>query len=158
MGACDVTQGQQDPAFRTKPQLALELMHAARAAGIPFRAVVADSLYGEHPEFTRTMWQADIPFVLAVKPSEVVWTVPPEPESPREAADRLLLGARARTRSIPAPGRRWCAASMTGMRTRGGPSICGWAGPTARIARTGWWWPPATHVPPGTSAIVPSGS
>jgi len=37
------------------------LVLAARAAGIPLRAVVADSLYGEHPEFTRTMWRADVP-------------------------------------------------------------------------------------------------
>src|SRR6266849_608240 len=86
--------GKQHAALRTKPQLALELVHAARAAGIPFRAVVADSLYGEHPEFTRTLWQADIPFVLAVKPSEIVWTPPPEPESPWEAADRLRWALR----------------------------------------------------------------
>src|SRR5713101_2616921 len=86
--------GKQHAAFRTKPQLALELVHAARAAGIPFRAVVADSLYGEHPEFTRTLWQADIPFVLAVKPAEIVWTPPPEPESPWEAADRLRWALR----------------------------------------------------------------
>jgi len=86
--------GKQHAAFRTKPHLALELVHAARAAGIPFRAVVADSLYGEHPEFTRTLWQADIPFVLAVKPSEIVWTPPPAPESPWEAADRLRWALR----------------------------------------------------------------
>jgi SRSO17 transposase len=64
--AARLAGGKHDPAFRTKPQLALELVQSARGAGIPFRAVVADSLYGEHPEFTRTMWQADIPFVLAV--------------------------------------------------------------------------------------------
>ena len=41
------------------------------------------------------MWRADIPFVLAVKPSEVVWTpASPEPESPWEAAERLALGNR----------------------------------------------------------------
>ncbi len=90
--AARLAGGKQHPAFRTKPQLALELVLAARAAGIPFRAVVADSLYGEHPEFKRTMWQADIPYVLAVKPSQVVWTPPPEPESPWEAADRLRWG------------------------------------------------------------------
>src|SRR5215510_7693069 len=28
-----------------------------RAAGIRFHAVVADGLYGEHPEFTRILWQ-----------------------------------------------------------------------------------------------------
>jgi hypothetical protein len=92
--AARLVGGQQHAALRTKPHLALELVHAARAAGIPFRAVVADSLYGEHPEFTRTLWQADIPCVLAVKPSEVVWTPPPEPESPWEAADRLRWGPR----------------------------------------------------------------
>jgi hypothetical protein len=84
--------GKHDAAFRTKPQLALELVQAARAAGIPFRAVVADSLYGEHPEFTRTLWQAEIPLVLAVKPSQLVWTPPLEPTSPWEAADRLRWG------------------------------------------------------------------
>jgi SRSO17 transposase len=87
--AARLAGGKQHPAFRTKPQLALELVLAARAAGIPFRAVVADSRYGEHPEFKRTMWRADIPYVLAVKPSQIVWTPPPEPESPWEAADRL---------------------------------------------------------------------
>jgi len=87
--AARLAGGKQHPAFRTKPQLALELVEAARAAGIPLRAVVADSLYGEHPEFTRTLWQADIPLVLAIKPSQIVWTLPPEPESPWEAADRL---------------------------------------------------------------------
>ncbi len=92
--AARLAGGKQHPAFRTKPQLALDLVAAARAAGIPFRAVVADSLYGEHPEFTRTLWQADLPFVLAVKPSQIVWTLPPEPESPWEAADRLRWGAR----------------------------------------------------------------
>src|SRR5712692_5378237 len=90
--AARLAGGQHHPAFRTKPQLALELVQAARSAGISFRAVVADSLYGEHPEFKRTMWRADVPYVLAVKPSQVVWTSPPEPESPWEAADRLRWG------------------------------------------------------------------
>ncbi len=90
--AARLAGGKQHPAFRTKPQLALDLVMAARAAGIPFRAVVADSLYGEHPAFKRVMWQADIPYVLAVKPSQIVWTPPPEPESPWEAADRLRWG------------------------------------------------------------------
>ena len=41
--AARLAGGKQHPAFRTKPQLALALVLAARAAGIPFRAVVADS-------------------------------------------------------------------------------------------------------------------
>jgi SRSO17 transposase len=40
---------ERDPLFRTKPQLAVELVHAARAVGIGFRAVVADCAYGDNP-------------------------------------------------------------------------------------------------------------
>lgn len=136
--AARLAGGKQDPTFRTKPQLALELVLAARAAGIPFRAVVADSLYGEHPEFTRTMWRADIPFVLAVKPSEVVWTTPPEPESPWEAADRLRWS----TRQDPQHPGAWTAVVR---RFHDGHEETWWAvdlrleGPTAPTARTGWW-------------------
>ena len=90
--AARLAGGKQHPAFRTKPQLALDLVMAARAAGIPFRAVVADSLYGEHPAFKRVMWQADIPYVLAVKPSQIVWTPPPEPESPSRGGGSAALG------------------------------------------------------------------
>jgi len=39
------------------------------------------------------MWIADIPYVLAIKPSQIVWTSPPEPESSWEADDRLRRGA-----------------------------------------------------------------
>lgn len=42
------SQGKADPAFRTKPQIALDLVERAVASGIPFRAVVADAFYGEH--------------------------------------------------------------------------------------------------------------
>ena len=85
--------------------MARELVLAARAAGIPFRAVVADSLYGEHPDFKRVMGQADLPDVLAIKPSHVVWTPPPEPESPWAAADRLRWAA---TNDVDHPG-AWTA-------------------------------------------------
>src|SRR5260221_251533 len=71
--AARLAGGKQHPAFRTKPQLARALVAAARAAGIPFPAVVADSLYGEHPDFTRTLGPAGIPLGLAVKPAEVAW-------------------------------------------------------------------------------------
>jgi hypothetical protein len=43
--------------------------------GIPFRAVVADILYGEHREFRRGLEDRRIPYVLAVKPS-YSWYLP----------------------------------------------------------------------------------
>lgn len=39
--------GKRDPAFRTKLKLAVELVRQALQAGFTFRAVVADSFYGE---------------------------------------------------------------------------------------------------------------
>ena len=61
--------GKADGAFRTKPQIALELVERAVQMGIPFQTVVADILYGEHREFRRGLEKRRIPYVLAVKPS-----------------------------------------------------------------------------------------
>ena len=44
--ASRLPRGKADPAFRTKPQLAEALVAAAVAAGVPFRAIVADCFYG----------------------------------------------------------------------------------------------------------------
>ena len=67
--------GKADPAFRTKPQIALELVDQARAAGWPFRAVVADCLYGEHHGFTGGLSARGVPYVAALKPSHA-WRAP----------------------------------------------------------------------------------
>ena len=61
---------EQDPGFRTKPQLAIELVEAARQAGIGFRAVVADCAYGDNPGFTEALLAATVRFVLALKPPQ----------------------------------------------------------------------------------------
>src|SRR5215216_2814717 len=60
-------RGKQDPAFRTKPQLAVDLVDAALAAGVPLRAVVADCAYGDNLGFEETLEEAGLPFVLALK-------------------------------------------------------------------------------------------
>jgi SRSO17 transposase len=66
-------QGKADPAFRTKPEIALALVDQALAADWPFRAVVADCLYGEHHGFTRGLAQRGVPYVVALKPSHAWW-------------------------------------------------------------------------------------
>src|SRR6266480_5746240 len=53
--ACRLPKGKRDPGFRTKPQLAVGLIDAARAAGIGFRAVVADCFYGDNEGFTQAL-------------------------------------------------------------------------------------------------------
>lgn len=39
--------------FRTKPELALEMVAEAAAAGVPFRWVAGDSVYGDSPTFVQ---------------------------------------------------------------------------------------------------------
>jgi hypothetical protein len=66
-------KGQHDAAFRTKPQLARELVEAAVAAGVPFRAVVADSCYGDNDGRRQRLMERGIGYVLALKPSHSWW-------------------------------------------------------------------------------------
>jgi len=79
-------KGKSDPAFRTKPQIAVELVDAALEAGIPFRAVVADCLYGEHAEFVGALWEAGLPFVLALRAKQGRWAPAEAAHTPEEAA------------------------------------------------------------------------
>ncbi len=87
-----LAQGKKDPAFRTKPQLAVQLIDAALDCGLPFRAVVADCFYGENPMFGRTLREANLPFVLALKSSHAIWAPADADHSPREAVDHLQWG------------------------------------------------------------------
>ncbi len=62
-------RGKNDPAFRTKPQIALALALQAVATNLPFRAVVADCFYGEHDAFRLGLHTRGIGYVLALQPS-----------------------------------------------------------------------------------------
>ncbi len=66
-------RGKSDPTFRTKLQLALVLVDAALTAKMPFRAVVADSFYGEDEELKRGLRERHLGYVLALKPSHSWW-------------------------------------------------------------------------------------
>ena len=66
-------RGKSDPEFQTKPQIALKLVRDALERDIPFRAVVADSFYGEHIGFRGELDRLDIGYVLALKPSHCWW-------------------------------------------------------------------------------------
>jgi hypothetical protein len=82
-------KGRSDPAFRTKPQIAVELLERAREASIPFRAVVADCLYGENPDFQSTLWKAKVPYVLSLRPHKGRWAEQEAAHTPEEAAQRM---------------------------------------------------------------------
>lgn len=78
--------GKADPAFRTKPKIALELVRAALGAGLPFRAVVADIFYGEHRGFREALEREGVPYVVALGPSHAWWHRIGEPGSVEEVA------------------------------------------------------------------------
>jgi hypothetical protein len=65
--------GMSDPAYRTKPQIALQLVQEAIADGIPFRAVAADSFYGENDTFRGGLHGLGVGYVLALRPSHAWW-------------------------------------------------------------------------------------
>jgi hypothetical protein len=65
--------GKNDPLFRTKLKIAEELVEQAVEKSIPFRAVVADSFYGEDREFKRSLGKLGVGYVLALKKSHSWW-------------------------------------------------------------------------------------
>jgi hypothetical protein len=100
--ASRLAKGKSDPGFRTKPQLAAELVAAAQQAGVPFRAVVADCFYGDNTGFVEALGRAGVAFVLALKPRKGTWAPAEEPHTPVEAARELGWGGPGR----PGPWRR----------------------------------------------------
>jgi hypothetical protein len=61
--------GKEDPKFRTKLKIAKELVEQAVEEGLPFRAVVADSFYGEDEDLKWALRELKVGYVLALKPS-----------------------------------------------------------------------------------------
>jgi SRSO17 transposase len=66
-------RGKADPQFRTKRQIAAELVGQALAAGVPCRAVVADCFYGEDEPFRAGLQARGLGYVLALPPSQSWW-------------------------------------------------------------------------------------
>jgi len=100
--ASRLPKGRTDPAFHTKPQLAWDLIQEAQAAGIPFRLVVADSVYGESSALEAQLFAAQIPYIMALRPSHGTWQFVEDPKhppafTPAEAAARLPRDAWERT-------------------------------------------------------------
>src|SRR5262245_23667972 len=85
-------KGKNDPAFRTKLAIGADLAVRARDAGLAFRAVAADSAYGDQDGFRAELAEAGLPFVMALKPRRGTWAYGADAHTPVDAARALAWG------------------------------------------------------------------
>jgi DDE superfamily endonuclease len=90
--ASHFARGKADPRFRTKRQIAAELVGRARAAGLPCRAVVADSFYGEDEPLRQELRAWGLGYVLALQPSHCWWHLEGTIGSLQEAVEAAPWG------------------------------------------------------------------
>jgi SRSO17 transposase len=74
----------QEVVFRTKPELALEMLSDACASGVPFRWVGGDSVYGDSLTFVRGARSLGKWYVLDVTSDTLVWAEEPEVIPPEQ--------------------------------------------------------------------------
>jgi DDE superfamily endonuclease len=120
-------KGRSDPGFRTKLAIGAELAVQARKAGFVFRAVVADSAYGDQDGFRGELAEAGLPFVMALKPRRGIWAPVADAHTPVDAARALAWGG-------PEHPGDWQPVTRT---FRDGHTETWWAAD----ATLGWWGP-----------------
>jgi SRSO17 transposase len=104
--------------FRTKPELALEMLGVAIQEGVPFRWVGGDSVYGDSPTFVRGVRQLGKWYVVDTSADARVWTQPPRvipaeqrprPKRGRPCTQPLVVGPAQRVDEVIAslPATAW---------------------------------------------------
>jgi SRSO17 transposase len=97
-----------DIPFQTKPEIALQQMRQALAAGVPPGAALADPAYGNDSNFRAGITELGLPYALGINPSTAVWRpgeapLPPAPRSGRgRPAKRLRRDETHRPTSVKA--------------------------------------------------------
>jgi SRSO17 transposase len=62
--------------YKTKPHIAIELIHTLKQQGFRFEVVLADSLYGESGDFIAALQKLDLQFVVAIRENHGVLMPP----------------------------------------------------------------------------------
>jgi SRSO17 transposase len=104
--------------FRTKPELAVEMLSVAVNEGVPFRWVGGDSVYGDSPTFVQGVRQLGKWYVLDTACDTRVWTeepqvIPaeqrPKPKRGRPYTQPLVVGEAKRVDEVIAalPAKAW---------------------------------------------------
>jgi hypothetical protein len=120
-------KGKSDPAFRTKLAIGADLAVRAGEAGFAFRAVAADSAYGDQDGFRAELAGAGLPFVMALRPRRGTWAYGASAHTPVDAARELAWNG-------PDDPGDWTPVIRT---FRDGHAETWWAAD----ARLGWWGP-----------------
>ena len=93
---------EEERQYRSKPQLALEMVRHARRIGVEFAWVGADSFYGADPKFLRGLDADGEVFVVDVKASQQIYLEDPRPQVPQRRSPRGRAPRRLRAQG-PAP-------------------------------------------------------
>jgi SRSO17 transposase len=67
------TRLKPDENYKTKPELAVEIIQELRAWGFQFSVVLADSLYGESSDFVSELEKLHLRYVVAIRSNHGVW-------------------------------------------------------------------------------------
>jgi SRSO17 transposase len=88
--------------FKTKPELAVEMVETALANGLLFRWVAMDAFYGQVPQCVRSIDRRGLNFVADVHRNQIVYTEDPRPYLPRrkDRQGRKPTQLRAQTEGI----------------------------------------------------------
>jgi len=62
--------------YKSKPQLAIEIIEELVARGFHFSVVLADALYGESGEFISALHRLKLQYVVAIRSNHGVWLLP----------------------------------------------------------------------------------
>lgn len=68
--------------FRSKPELACELLDQVLGWGVPPLPLVTDSFYGDSYDFRQQLQQRQLKYVVTVEPQTQVWTQDPQASRP----------------------------------------------------------------------------
>src|SRR6266480_4443750 len=97
--------------FQTKPQIALEQIRAAKAAGLPIGMVLADAGYGNETAWREALGEMELEYCVGVQSVTTVWAagtgpVPPQAqEQNRASPDTLATCGRRHTAQCEGGGR-----------------------------------------------------
>jgi SRSO17 transposase len=103
--AVEIPKEAQD--FKTKPELALEMVRYNRRLGIRFRWVGMDALYGNTPSLLRALDKDSELFVADVHKNQRIYLTDPKPRIPKRKGNRGRHPSKAITQCDPIEVAKW---------------------------------------------------